>query len=60
MEKSRLASNAPPRSEMERTDEPLIILQTLLLEHQPRCLVIDPVSALMKAGGSSIARDVTS
>jgi circadian clock protein KaiC len=32
------------------TGEHLIRLQALIREHQPRCMVIDPVSAMLKAG----------
>jgi circadian clock protein KaiC len=41
-------------------EEHLIALIALIREHQPRCMVIDPLSAIAKAGGLSVARAVAS
>lgn len=39
------------RSESRSAEEHLIRMKRLILEHQPRCMVVDPLSALIKAGG---------
>jgi circadian clock protein KaiC len=39
-------------------EEHLIRITTLLREHQPRCMVIDPLSAIAKTGALSSARAV--
>jgi circadian clock protein KaiC len=36
----------------------LVKLKALIREHQPRCMVIDPLSAIAKAGGLAAARSV--
>jgi circadian clock protein KaiC len=48
------------RTEASSPDEHLIALISLIREHQPRCMVIDPLSAMAKAGGLSAARAVAS
>ena len=44
--------------DMQSADEHLLTIQTLLKAHRPQCLVIDPMSALVKAGGVGGALDV--
>lgn len=39
------------RSQSKSAEEHLIDLRALIAEHQPRCVVIDPVSAMLTAGG---------
>jgi len=39
-------------------EEHFIAIQRMLLDHRPRYLIIDPVSALVKAGGRDLAADV--
>lgn len=39
-------------------EEHLIRIAALLLEHQPRCMVIDPLSAIAKTGALSSARAI--
>lgn len=39
------------RSESRSAEEHLIRIKRLITEHHPSCLVIDPLSALIKAGG---------
>ncbi len=39
-------------------EEHLIRIAALLLEHQPRCMVIDPLSAIAKTGALSSARTI--
>jgi len=46
------------RTEACSAEEHLTRLRSLIKEHQPRCMVIDPISALAKAGGLSTARAV--
>jgi circadian clock protein KaiC len=43
------------RIEATSAEEHLIGLKTLLETHQPRCVVIDPLSAIIKAGGAPAA-----
>ena len=45
------------RSEARSAEEHLVDFRRLLREQEPRCLVIDPVSALTKAGGRVAAID---
>jgi len=47
-------------TEANGPDEQLIILRSLVREHRPRCMVIDPLSAIAKAGALGTARDVAS
>ena len=46
------------RTEARSAEEHLIKLRALIREHQPRCMVIDPLSAIVKAGGIDTARAV--
>ncbi len=46
------------RTEARSAEEHLIKLRMLIREHQPRCMVIDPLSAMAKAGGIGAARAV--
>ncbi|MBV9126995.1 MAG: hypothetical protein JO117_02795, partial [Verrucomicrobia bacterium] len=46
------------RTEAISAKEHLVRLKALIAEHEPRCLVIDPLSALMKAGGMLAASGV--
>jgi circadian clock protein KaiC len=39
------------RSESRSAEEHLIRIKRLIDEHRPRCMVVDPLSALLKAGG---------
>ena len=39
--------------------EHLTRLKRLIAEHQPRCMAVDPVSAMAKAGGMMVARSMT-
>jgi circadian clock protein KaiC len=39
--------------------EHLTRLKSLIAEHQPRCMAVDPVSAMAKAGGILLARSAT-
>jgi circadian clock protein KaiC len=48
------------RTEASSPDEHFITLRSLVREHQPRCMVIDPLSAMAKAGGLSAARAIAS
>jgi circadian clock protein KaiC len=46
------------RTDATNPEEHLIRIAALLLEHQPRCLVIDPLSAIAKTGALSSARAI--
>jgi circadian clock protein KaiC len=46
------------RTDAINPEEHLIRITTLLREHQPRCMVIDPLSAIAKTGALSSARAV--
>jgi circadian clock protein KaiC len=46
------------RTESIGAEDHLVKLKSLLREHRPRCMVVDPISALAKAGGLSMARAV--
>jgi circadian clock protein KaiC len=56
--KSGLLRMYSGRTDAINAEEHLIRIAALLLEHQPRCLVIDPLSALAKSGAISSARAV--
>lgn len=43
------------RTESKSAEEHIIQLRALIAEHNPRCLVIDPISAIVKAGGFTMA-----
>jgi circadian clock protein KaiC len=46
------------RTEAISAEDQLLKLKALIREHRPRCLVIDPLSAIAKAGGIATARAV--
>ncbi len=46
------------RSETRSAEEHLMGIKALIREHKPRCLAIDPVSTMFKAGGSIAALSV--
>jgi circadian clock protein KaiC len=46
------------RTDATNPEEHLIRIAALLLEHQPRCMVIDPLSAIAKSGPLSSARAI--
>ena len=46
------------RTEARSAEEHLIKLRALIRDHQPRCMAIDPLSAMAKAGGIGAARAV--
>ena len=56
--KSGLLRMYSGRTDATNPEEHLIGIAALLLEHQPRCVVIDPLSAIAKAGALSSARAV--
>ena len=46
------------RTETIGAEDHLVRLKTLIREHRPRCMVIDPISAIAKAGSLAAARAV--
>jgi circadian clock protein KaiC len=46
------------RTESIAAEDHLVKLRALICEHRPRCMVIDPLSAIAKAGGLAAARSV--
>ena len=46
------------RTDATNPEEHLIGIAALLLEHEPRCVVIDPLSAIAKSGALSSARAI--
>jgi circadian clock protein KaiC len=46
------------RTESVAAEDHLVKLKALIDEHRPRCMVIDPLSAIAKAGGLAAARSV--
>jgi circadian clock protein KaiC len=46
------------RTESVAAEDHLVTLKALIREHRPRCMVIDPLSAIAKAGGLTAARSV--
>ena len=56
--KSGLLRMYSGRTEARSAEEHLIKLRSLIRDHQPRCMVIDPLSAIIKAGGIDTARAV--
>ena len=46
------------RTESVGAEDHLLRLKTLIREHRPRCVVIDPLSAIAKSGGITAARAV--
>ena len=56
--KSGLLRMYSGRTESVDPEDHLVKLKALIREHRPRCMVIDPLSALAKAGSISSARSV--
>jgi circadian clock protein KaiC len=56
--KSGLLRMYSGRTESVAAEDHLVTLKSLIREHQPRCMVIDPLSAIAKAGGLAAARSV--
>jgi len=56
--KSGLLRMYSGRTESVGAEDHLLKLKSLLREHRPRCMVIDPLSAIAKAGGIAVARAV--
>jgi circadian clock protein KaiC len=56
--KSGLLRMHSSRTEASSADEHFVKLRSLIQDHQPHCMVIDPLSALAKAGGLRAARTV--
>ena len=56
--KSGLLRMYSGRTDVTNAEEHLIRIAALLLEHQPRCMVIDPLSAIAKTGALSSARAI--
>lgn len=46
------------RTEARSADQHLMRLRALIAEHEPRCVAIDPLSAMIKAGGEVVAMSV--
>ena len=46
------------RTESIAAEDHLVTLKALIAEHRPRCMVIDPLSGIAKAGGLAAARSV--
>ncbi|MGB5082662.1 MAG: circadian clock protein KaiC [Burkholderiales bacterium] len=56
--KSGLLRMYSSRTETIGAEDHLVRLKALIREHRPRCMVIDPLSAIAKAGGIAAARAV--
>jgi circadian clock protein KaiC len=56
--KSGLLRMYSGRTESVAAEDHLVMLKALIREHRPRCMVIDPLSAIAKAGGLTAARSV--
>jgi circadian clock protein KaiC len=56
--KSGLLRMYSGRTESIGAEDHLLKLKSLIREHRPRCMVIDPLSAIAKAGGIGTARAV--
>jgi len=56
--KSGLLRMYSGRTDVTNPEEHLIRIAALLLEHQPRCMVIDPLSAIAKSGAIGSARAI--
>jgi circadian clock protein KaiC len=56
--KSGLLRMYSGRTDVTNPEEHLIRIAALLREHQPRCMVIDPLSAIAKIGALSSARAI--
>jgi len=58
--KSGLLRMYSGRTESISAEDHLLKLMSLIREHRPRCMVIDPISAIAKSGGLGAARAVAS
>jgi circadian clock protein KaiC len=58
--KSGLLRMHSGRTQSVGAEDHLLKFKSLLREHQPRCVVIDPISAMSKSGGIGVAREVAS
>ncbi len=58
--KSGLLRMYSGRTESIGAEDHLLKLMSLIREHRPRCMVIDPISAIAKSGGLGAARAVAS
>jgi circadian clock protein KaiC len=56
--KSGLLRMYSSRTETIGAEDHLVRLKALIREHRPRCMVIDPLSAITKSGGIAAARAV--
>jgi len=56
--KSGLLRMYSARTESIGAEDHLLKLKALIREHRPRCMVVDPLSAIAKAGGIEAARAV--
>jgi circadian clock protein KaiC len=56
--KSGLLRMYSARTESIGAEDHLVKVKSLIREHRPRCMVIDPLSAIAKAGGMDAARAV--
>jgi circadian clock protein KaiC len=56
--KSGLLRMYSGRTDVINPEEHLTRITALLLEHKPRCMVIDPLSAIAKTGALASARDI--
>jgi circadian clock protein KaiC len=56
--KSGLLRMYSGRTETISAEDQLVKLKSLIREHRPRCMVIDPLSAIAKSGGIAAARGV--
>jgi circadian clock protein KaiC len=56
--KSGLLRMYSGRTESVGAEDHLVKLKSLIREHRPRCMVIDPLSAIAKSGGIAAARAV--
>jgi circadian clock protein KaiC len=56
--KSGLLKMYSARTESIGAEDHLLKIKALIREHRPRCMVIDPLSAIAKSGGLSAARAV--
>ena len=56
--KSGLLRMYSGRTESVDPEDHLVTLKTLIREHRPRCMVVDPISAIAKAGSITSVRSV--
>jgi circadian clock protein KaiC len=56
--KSGLLRMYSGRTESVDPEDHLVTLKTLIREHRPRCMVVDPISAIAKAGSVTSVRSV--